>query len=256
MIQFVDMHMHMGFVERPQPFARQLADLGVAAFSNTVTVREYERLHVELRDDANVRIGLGLHPWWVGPEGEGDLDDDLARFDALLETTRFVGEVGLDFLPQRSKARDEQLRCFEHIVKHCASMGGKVISMHAVRSEDAVLGILERSSCLKGNVCVLHSFGGSSAQLSRAIDDGILFSVGPRMLAKRRGKEYARVIPLEHLLVETDMPASEREQCAPYDLERELRQVIDEIADLRGVKRESLAQAILRTSSEILGLQP
>lgn len=254
MVRFVDMHMHMGFVERPHPFAQQLADMGIGVFSNTVTVEEYERLHVELRDAPNVRIGLGFHPWWVEPAQGEKLDRELAKFDALLESTRFVGEVGLDFMPVRSTTKDEQIRSFEHIVKHCASMGGKVMSMHAVKSEDAVLGILEQSGCVEGNTCILHSFGGSSAQLTRAIDDGMLFSVGPRMLAKRRGREYARVIPLDRLLVETDMPASAQDQCVPYDLERELQQVIDEIADLRGIERKKLEHAMLQTSARLLEL--
>ena len=69
-----------------------------------------------------------------------------------------------------------------------------------------MLDALERTGTAEGCRCVLHWFSGSSDELWRAVRLGCLFSLGERALATRRGREYARVLPAERLLVETDLP--------------------------------------------------
>ena len=53
---------------------------------------------------------------------------------------------------------------------------------------------------------IFHWFSGSSAQLKRARDLGCFFSVNAFMLQTKRGREYAKAIPLDRLLIETDLP--------------------------------------------------
>ncbi len=93
MIHLVDMHMHAGFADDPAAFAHALAGAGIASFANTVTPDEYERLSPMLGSLETVRLGLGLHPWWIGTPGLGALDDALDVFETQLATTRFVGEL-------------------------------------------------------------------------------------------------------------------------------------------------------------------
>ncbi len=254
MTHLVDMHMHAGFADDPVAFALELADAGIVSFANTVTPAEYARLSPMLDDIPTMRLGLGLHPWWVDTPELGTLDDALDAFAAQLDTTRFVGEIGLDFWPTRVSTKDAQIRAFTRIAALCAAKGDVLISMHSVKAERELLDVLEDSGCLGRCICILHSYGGPSDQLSRAVEDGCLFSVGTRMLSTKRGREYARIIPEECLLVESDLPAAANEPASARDVKRNLELVFDGLARIRGTDLERLRESIGARSDVLLGL--
>lgn len=199
-----DMHCHLDFSSDAAALARMAQAHGVAAFSNTVTPEGYLAASKALAGFPNVRVGVGLHPWWVADGRCGTEQVELAC--RLIQKTRFVGEVGLDFVPRREGTFETQLDAFERIVDACCAQGGKVISIHAVRSATAVLDVLERHGVTRSNACILHWFSGSSQELARARELGCHFSVNPNMLATKRGRAYVRQIPPERLLLETDLP--------------------------------------------------
>ncbi|MEE0705682.1 MAG: TatD family hydrolase, partial [Adlercreutzia sp.] len=99
---------------------------------------------------------------------------------------------------------------------------------------------------------IFHWFSGSSDDLQRALHAGCFFSVGPRMLASRRGREYARQIPLDRLLLETDMPARAGEPLPVEIWEAELRNALAGIAQLKDVDPTTLAQQLATTSEALL----
>lgn len=199
-----DMHCHLDFSSDMAALARLAQAHGVAAFSNTVTPEGYLAARDALTGFPNVRTGVGLHPWWVADGRCGAEQVELAC--RLIQETRFVGEVGLDFAPRREGTFETQLDAFERIVDACCVQSSKVISIHAVRSATAVLDVLERHRATHINACILHWFSGSSQELARARELGCHFSVNPNMLATKRGRAYARQIPPERLLLETDLP--------------------------------------------------
>lgn len=222
MDELFDMHCHLGFFPDVVTAARDLDAAGVGALCATVTPGEYERVAAELAGAPNVRVGVGLHPWWVadGTCGEADVE----RAASLAATCRYVAEVGLDYARGRDATRDAQLRALDRMLAAYGD-GGHMLSVHAVRAASDVLDALERHDTVAcGNVAVLHWFSGTSPELTHAIRLGCRFSVGPRMLATRRGREYARQIPPERLLLETDLPASPGQGATlgPGELAREL----------------------------------
>ena len=254
MTHLVDMHMHAGFADDPATFAHALADAGIASFANTVTPGEYTHLSPILTDIPTMRLGLGLHPWWVDTPELGTLDDALDTFQTQLSGTRFVGEVGLDFWPTRASTKDAQMRAFTRIMTLCAARGDVLVSMHSVKAERELLDVLEDSGCLERCTCILHSYGGPSDQLARAIEDGCLFSVGTRMLSTKRGREYARIIPEERLLVESDLPAAADEPTSTCDVVRSLESVLDGLARIRDIDLACLRESIDVRSRSLLGL--
>ena len=199
-----DMHCHLDFSSDMAALARLAQAHGVAALSNTVTPEGYLAASEALAGFLNVRVGVGLHPWWVADGRCGAEQVELAC--RLIQETRFVGEVGLDFAPRREGTFETQLDAFERIVDACCAQGGKVISIHAVRSATAVLDVLERHRATRSNACILHWFSGSSQELARARELGCHFSVNLNMLATKRGRAYVRQTPPERLLLETDLP--------------------------------------------------
>lgn len=254
MTRLVDMHMHAGFADDPVCFARELADNGIDAFANTVTPQEFGLLSPLLHDEPNMRVGLGLHPWWVGSSELGALDGALNAFEHELQSTRFVGEVGLDFWPTHAHAKDAQIKAFTRIANLCAMKGDILISVHSVKAERELLDILEDSGCLRSCTCILHSYGGPSDQLTRAIEDGCFFSVGMRMLSTKRGREYVRIIPDERLLVESDLPSAPDMPADVGEINGVLNTVIETLATIRQVDAAQLCEDITARSEALLGL--
>lgn len=224
---------------------------GIRAFSSTVAPSGYLRAVRLLGACGNVRVGLGMHPWWVADGSVGE--DEIRLFEERSVDSRFIGEVGLDFASRWAKARDAQVAAFARALDACSG-GGKVVSIHAVRSASTVLDMLEaRGSCGK-NACMMHWFSGTSDELARAIRLGCYFSVNPRMMMTKRGRAYVRAMPVGRLLLETDMPTDEG---APYSVgewERDLRGVLATIAEERREDVDALAEAIADTSARLLGL--
>lgn len=249
-----DMHCHLDFAPDASAAARELAACGTGAFSVTVAPSDYERAHAAFATCDNVRVGLGLHPWWIADGRCGA--EDVALFERLAHGTRFIGEIGLDFARDRAATRDVQLGAFERAVAACAD-GGKVLSIHAVRAAGDVLDVLERAAdggVACENACIFHWFSGTSDELHRAVGAGCFFSVNPRMLAAKRGRAYAQAVPLDRLLLETDAPSASGE---PYDAPArvaDLGRLLADLAVLRGVPRAELAARIADTSARLLDL--
>lgn len=295
---FDDAHCHVAFMADPAAFERDAARAGSRILSVTTTPQEYVRLAARLTraswgeeegglsdpaapvpacrgaradarggngpaghtgDSAILCQAVGLHPWWV-PQDASALDALLVEFDAHLVKTRFVGEVGLDFSERRGGTRDGQLRAFERIVRACARAGEKTLSVHCVRAYDDALDVLERTGCAASCACVFHWFSGSSDQLQRAIKLGCWFSVGERMLATKRGRAYARAMPHDRLLLETDEPyvadplaETPSVACAYDDVAASLFRAADLLAAARGIAPEELAQTLRANGNALFG---
>ena len=247
-----DMHCHLGFCADAAQAARDLALQGVGAFSNTVTPAEFAEQQAVLADAVNVRVGAGLHPWWVG---EYDVAADWDRLYSLVARNRFIGEVGLDLSSRRADTREAQLDALACVAHACARTGDKVLSVHAVRAVDDVLDVLERASALGamvGNACIIHWFSGTSDQLTRARRAGCYFSVNPRMLGSKRGRAYVQAIPVDRLLLETDEPASAGASWSAARVRKLLEETLTQLAVLRGDDPVELRERIAQTSRTLL----
>ena len=231
MAQLHDMHCHLDFMTNGEQVAADAASAGSLIFANSVTPEGFEGACKRFGTCENVRIGLGLHPWWVA---EDTLCQRLDAFERNLPSTRFVGEIGLDFGRRGAATRDLQLKAFERIARLCADAGGKLMSLHAVRSAETVLDILEETGALTNCTCIFHWFSDTSVQLLRARRAGCYFSVNPMMASTGRGREYIRAIEVDRLLLEADAPP---EQDMPYsysELSSQLQKAADAVAASRG----------------------
>ena len=175
--------------------------------SCTCTPRAYMMDSLRMDGCAGVTVALGFHPW----EATGDDEVKLLEFEALAKDERFIGEVGLDFSSRYAATASAQVNVFERVARACSlpleSSKKRVLSVHAVHATDEVLDVLERFELTRNCYVVMHSFGGTHQQLLRAVQSGCWFSVGPRMLASKKGRAYVRSIPAERLLLETDLPS-------------------------------------------------
>ena len=187
-----DMHCHLGFIDDAEVALRPAGEDGPAALSCTLTPEEFEQDRFRLAPWPRCRVALGLHPWTVA---DGTMAATAVEaFEELAPTVSFIGEVGLDFGGARGEEarRRVQQEAFARVlaacdhVAPCGIIESKLLSIHAVRAADRVLAMLDEQGTLQRHSCIFHWFAGSSIELSRAIEAGCWFSVGPRMLATKR----------------------------------------------------------------------
>lgn len=225
-LSLFDAHAHLNWFENPEEAAARAQKLGVSALCCTVTPREYRDASALLSKCANVRVAAGVHPWFV--DEAADSNDAIDAIDDSV----WVGEVGLDFGAKHESGKKDQLRVFEAVCEACSG-GEKTLSIHSVRSAGTVLDVLEKTGTIDTCRCVFHWFSGTSEELARAKEAGCWFSVGERMLGTRRGREYARQIPTNRLLLETDLPEVRKDGTAPTDIAKSLTRTAEILASIK-----------------------
>ncbi|UTR14912.1 TatD family hydrolase [Salipaludibacillus sp. LMS25] len=166
--------------------------------------KKYIREHVEYK---YVRFALGLHPELVH-----QYKSQISIFHEFVKTSRYIGEVGLDFTRGLDQ---EQVEVFKEIMRACEQYNGKIISVHSRRAADKVMDIIGES---KGNRIILHWFSGTIKQLDKAINLGYYFSINTNMLNSKKGREIVKRIPTDQLLIESDAPFTNATKYS-YDLD-------------------------------------
>lgn len=254
MMRLVDMHCHLDLMTNGVEIARVAQEAGIGFFCTTVTPADAVAARACFATCPNVRVGTGLHPWWIadGTCGEQDAREAAAR----AAHTAYLGEVGLDAGKRGAASIEAQTRAFGRIMEAASAhpLPGRIASIHAIRSASRVLDILERTGAARTVTCVFHWFSGSTDELWRAVRTGCLFSINEHMLATKRGREYARILPADRLLLETDAPP---ELHAPYSLEgieRSLTTSLTRLAEIRGADPAALGADIAARSARLLDL--
>lgn len=224
----IDTHFHLDLMENMKTLIREFNNSNIGVIAVGTTPRAYEREKQFCSGVDNIRVGLGFHPQLVA-ERESEID----LFLRLAESSRYIGEIGLDFNSTYLASQKQQLSCFQRIAKVCAVKGNKVLSIHSVKSAGTVIDELEKAGTFKNNICIFHWFTGTVTERRRAIESGAWFSINPRMLKTKSGQETIKMIPADRLLLETDAPFTRKFSTA-VELTKELLAILKGLEEIRG----------------------
>lgn len=223
-----DMHCHVDLMQSMVEFSKSALKERINLLAMTTTPKAYEVEIEKLRGFSNVQVALGLHPQLVY-----DRIHEIALVEKHINTTRYVGEIGLDFNKQFYHSKERQIDVFTQIIQWCKKSPMKTISIHSVRSDKNVLDILEKIDCAKYNNCILHWYSGTIKQLERAIEIGCFFSVNEHMLISPNGRAIIQRIPVDRLLLESDAPFISDIKTG-YQLKQRLAYCLSELSILKG----------------------
>lgn len=188
----LDTHAHVALDIAPL----ELEKLGAVVLIATRSLDEFAQ--VRTRSDRASVWGVGCHPGLVGAQRGFDHD----RFTALIQSTPYVAEVGLDGASRVPQAT--QRTTFEAVVRTLET-SPRIVSIHSYQATVPVLEVL-RASRLRTGV-VLHWWLGTPEQTREAVALGCYFSVNYSMT---RSPELLAAIPRNRLLLETDHPSGDR----------------------------------------------
>lgn len=168
---------------------------GALMLSVTNDPASWEAMH--RRSPSGVAWAAGLHPCELIRDDPrvGDLLRVIGRASA-------IGEVGLDY-SRRSAASPASQRAALSRILNAQESTDRVVTLHSVGATGDILAAIA-SNNVRG--AVLHWFLGNTAEMSRALDLDVFFSVNVAMLRSKRGRIALGEMPPNRVLTETDAP--------------------------------------------------
>jgi TatD DNase family protein len=233
----VDFHCHLDLYPDFEALIEECERHKVFTLGVTTTPKAWPRNHALTSPTRHVRSALGLHPQLVATHA-----NEIDVWDRHLPEARYVGEVGLDSGPGHFKSLDAQKQVFEHVLRRCARVGNRVLTIHSVRSVTPVLDMIERHLSATSNRVVLHWFTGTARESARAADLGCYFSVNGSMLTKASRRAVVAKLPLDRILTETDGPFTKLGDRPARP--RDVSGTVDELSAVFGPGRESMFERI------------
>ena len=274
MTTWIDTHCHLDAAE----FTSDLAAVRARAAANGVVhcvlpavgVANFDAVRL-LAHEFSDSYALGIHPLLVPEAQDADLqalDSELARRKSDPRLVA-VGEIGLDFFVSAltiSPLRERQ----EHFYREqllLARKHGLPVILHVRRSADKLLKHLRELAPPGGWSGIAHAFNGSEQQAMEFIKLGFKLGFGGAVTFEpaRQLRRLAAELPLAALVMETDSPdmppqwiyttAGQRAAGVAQGRNEpgELPRIAQQVASLRGLSAQALAQA---TSTNALQALP
>jgi TatD DNase family protein len=252
----IDTHVHLDVEPLDDAAWAAARAAGVcAALAVGVAPATWERTIAAARRLEGVGLALGIHPQVVPALDDAAIDDALARLPSLLVETgaAAVGECGLDG-PSGEMDRQRRVLLAQLRIAREAHLP---ISLHVFRAHGPAIDLLRAFGPLPAGG-VVHGYSGPAELVPRYLAAGLSISFAGAITRSnaRRPILAARVVPAEHLLIETDAPyqptgADARDR--KYGEPRDLRDVVRVLARVRGEEEEEVAR---RTTGNALRIFP
>jgi len=242
----IDFHCHLDLYPDPHGVAAAAQEDQVMVLSVTTTPSAFAGTATLAAGRPLIRTALGLHP-----ELARQRSHELTLFDQFVSTTPFVGEIGLDGSPRFAQTRASQAEVFTHILRSCADVGGRILSIHSRSAAGPVLEALRANR--RAGIPVLHWFTGSTRQAQIAIDQGCWFSIGTPMLTTAKGRELVATLPRDRVLTETDGPFATRNGQAL--MPRDVADTVGLLSELWAIEISEAEARVVANGRELLASQ-
>ena len=250
----IDTHTHIdmeNFADRFDEVMQTAKDYGVEkVVIPGVEPSGFDRIIKLCEEYPDVYGAVGVHPEELNSYNE----EAENRIKELLKHKKIiaVGEIGLDYYWDKSQI-EKQKEIFERQIL-IAKQAQKPILVHDREAHLDSFEILKKTNAAETGV-VMHCFSGSPEFAQQCINEGFYIALGGVVTFKnaKKVKEVAKTVPLDKLLLETDapymtpVPFRGKENQPAY-----VKFVAEEIAKLRGVSFEEIAEATTTNAKKLL----
>jgi len=256
---YVDSHCHLSFPELRERLPEIRAAMAAAQVDRALcictTLEEFDAVHSLATGFDNFWCSAGVHP-----DNEGVREPSVGDLTALAALPRVVaiGETGLDYyrLNGRSIADMEWQRERFRVHIRAARTTSLPLVVHTRSASDDTVAILREEGAEAG---VFHCFTETEAVARAALDLGFYISFSGILTFKTAQalRDVASFVPLDRCLIETDSP-----YLAPVPFRGKTNSpayvpfVAQQIAALKGVPVEAVAQATTRNFERLFKLPP
>lgn len=197
-MRLVDTHCHIDLYPDFEMVIEEIEKTGIATIAVTNIPSVFHKCVDIAGKSKFIKVALGLHPELV-VQRHREIDLMLE----LMSETRFIGEVGLDFVTKDQSERTLQCQTFEKIITKCALYGDKILTIHSRRAGNEVVDLIGPN--FPGKI-ILHWYSGTQKVLEKALTYGFYFSVNPSMFRSESGRKIIALLPQDRILTESDGP--------------------------------------------------
>ena len=196
--------------------------------------------------------GVGIHPMQAYQRVDQAAYEQLESLARDNEKVVCISEVGLDYLPE-SPDHEIQDQVFRQHIRLAKSLKLPII-FHSRESHPEVFRVLREEGA--GDVGgAMHYFQGDEATAREAIDCGFHISLARPLTRLPELQEVAKVIPLDNIVLETDaFPQPFKKYRHSWTEPRHVREVAQQLADLKGISVAEVAEVTTRNLAGLLGL--
>ncbi|MEG0275547.1 MAG: TatD family hydrolase [Coprobacillus sp.] len=191
----------------------------------------------------------------ISPNDCKDITDaDLKEIETLLQNPRVValGEIGLDYYWDEVP-HNVQKDIFTKQIS-IAKKYDKPVVIHARDAYEDTFDILKQAA----HRGIMHCYSGSVEMAKRYIDIGFEISLAGPVTFKnaKTPKDVARIIGIDHLMIETDCP-----YLTPHPFRGKLNEpanvvyIAQEIAKLKNMEIEDVARITTFNAKELFGIK-
>lgn len=241
---FVDTHCHIDLYKDPVSAIHSAERDHVYTIAVTNAPFVFENTADLVATSRYVRAAAGLHPELVGSHGH-----QIDKLRPLLDRTRYVGEIGLDYTTLDESLREKQRHVLSKALEWCAEYSDKIVTLHSRRASADVISMV--GSGFNGKA-VLHWFSGTKKEVERAANLGFYFSVNPAMSRSKKGQSLIAAMPIERVLTESDGPlvgVGQHSQLHPADV----KLAVQDISTLWRVSFDETRSRICENFRTIVG---
>lgn len=211
-MNFTDTHCHLADAALRENLPHILTaarKVGVKRFIVPATCPQDWQSVAELSEmpseHGQIRIALGIHPWF----SDGIAERDCVRLEAMLARypQAWVGEIGLDFYDktQTPPQRERQIQVFVRQLAIAQTLRRRVI-IHNLKATADIAAAVKQTGFAQGGI--VHAFSGSAEEARVLTKLGFKIGIGSLLLNPnaRKVRDTLKALNDGDFVLETDSP--------------------------------------------------
>ncbi|CWN28262.1 putative deoxyribonuclease [Neisseria meningitidis] len=254
-MNFTDTHCHLADAALRENLPHILTaarKVGVKRFIVPATCPQDWQSVAELSEmpseHGQIRIALGIHPWF----SDGIAERDCVRLEAMLARypQAWVGEIGLDFYDktQTPPQRERQIQVFVRQLAIAQTLRRRVI-IHNLKATADIAAAVKQTGFAQGGI--VHAFSGSAEEARVLTKLGFKIGIGSLLLNPnaRKVRDTLKALNDGDFVLETD---------SPFMLKKEINTpanilwIAEIAAQIRGVGVADIAAITERNADSLL----
>ena len=249
----IDTHAHLDMME--DSVEKILADMKECGIKKViipaVEEKTFDKILELANTDENIYTMVGIYPSETKTYNQ-ELEEKMVKL-ALNKKIVAIGEIGLDYYWDKS-FMETQKEVFRKQIRMANKLGLPIV-VHDREAHKDTFDILKEEN--NGSKILFHCFSGSVEFMRECVKEGWYIALGGVVTFKNsiKMKEVAQEVPLDKLVLETDSPYLTP---VPYrgkpNKPAYVKYVAEEIARLRDISFEEIAQITSRNAEEFFNL--
>lgn len=235
---YIDVHTHLDFYkENINKAIEDINENKIVTIANSMDIESYKLNKVYSNKSEYIIPTFGIHPWKAY-----EFKDDLNVLIPYIEESKYIGEIGLDYVWVEDKNTFKRQREVFNFLLEEGAKRNKVITIHTKGAEEEIYLKLKK---MNYNKVVIHWYSGELDILRKYIELGCYFTVSVDIGYSELTNNIIDMIPEDKLLLETDGPTALEWVNGIYAYPSEIKDVYKKVSKYKNISEDELIKRIM-----------